>query len=127
MQNTKQGSLSKGALKELRRILKKENPDEHMTNAEIEESGMRLVNVFVLLMKSSGTKTHELILTEDERKVLEYIHQQVLEHKRSPSVREIATVLGLKSSRSGMRFLDRLIEQGLVERNEKGELEVVRF
>ncbi|MFT7557367.1 MAG: DNA polymerase V [Planctomycetota bacterium] len=43
-------------------------------------------------------------------------------HKRMPSLREIGTLVGLRSKQSSTRLADKLIEEGFVERDNKGRL-----
>jgi len=63
-------------------------------------------------------------LTDTEKKVLVFIANEVLYH-RSPSIRAITEVVGLKSSRSGVQIVEALISRGYIKRDERGELEVV--
>jgi LexA DNA binding domain len=54
-------------------------------------------------------------LSDQEERALRFIRKR-LKAGRSPSVREVARALGLKSSRSGSRILNLLINKGIVKR-----------
>lgn len=60
-------------------------------------------------------------LSETEKKALIFIEKESL-YYRSPSVRVLANHVGLKSSRSGVRIIRKLVADGFVVKNKRGEL-----
>ncbi|MBE7498992.1 MAG: hypothetical protein HS113_01515 [Verrucomicrobiales bacterium] len=54
-------------------------------------------------------------LTDEERVALEFVRAEKA-RGHFPSVRDVARVIGAKSSRSGARVVNRLIENGLIRR-----------
>lgn len=112
--------LSKEAFRELKEIAHKDYGNS-MPDSEIEEMGERLLRLFSLLSPGKQDSQRGIELTDQESMVLEYI-QKEMESQRHPSARSISKLLGFRSSRSGFRFLNGLIERGLLVRNEKGKL-----
>ena len=55
------------------------------------------------------------------REVLHFI-QESLVRGHSPSVREVAGVMGCKSSRTAFRAIDKLIKRGYLKRDKNGRL-----
>ena len=123
MKNTHH-ELSGEAVSEFRDIYEQEFGDI-LTDTEANEIALRLLRFFHILTEEKSTlESCKITVTESELKALQYIYLSIREHKKQPTVRGIATALGLKSSRSGFRMLTTLIKCGFVYRNGKGELEV---
>ena len=59
------------------------------------------------------------MITKRQKQVLKAINDFIIDNKYSPSVRELASILNLKSSSSVQRYLVKLQEKGYIERNEK--------
>ena len=59
------------------------------------------------------------MITKKQKQVLKAINDFIIDNKYSPSVRELASILNLKSSSSVQRYLVKLQEKGYIERNEK--------
>ncbi len=124
MENESQDQQISGkAFKELKEIALSEFGNG-MTDDEIREMGMRLLRFTALITSGSEQQPAKIQINKQEFKVLKFLHHEIHHNKKSPSVREIAAVLGLNSSRSGVKFLNALIERGLVYRNEAGNLEL---
>lgn len=111
--------LSLEALNELRAIVKDEIV-EPMTDAEIEEMGVRLLRLFSIISVPEQ-KPSRIEPTEQEQKAIAYISSEI-KSGRSPSIRDITKAMGLRSSHSGFRLLNRLIEKGMIRRCEQGIL-----
>ncbi len=58
-----------------------------------------------------------MMLTEREQDTLEFIRAYVAEHGRSPLVSEIANGLGLRSQGTTHRYIQALVDAGLLERH----------
>jgi len=116
--------LSPAALKELKAITAQEYPNESMTDEEIEKMGLRLLRYFASLVPAEASKPLRRIeVTENERKVLSFLHSEIVHNNRNPSVRDVAHFLGFRSSRSGHKMIDQLKRKGLLFRNLQGRLE----
>jgi hypothetical protein len=115
--------LSDKAFNELKELARDEL-DNDMPDDDIKEIGLRLLNLFSVFTtkKEEPPKPEESQFTDLELKVLRFLHDEICHKKRSPTVREIAKVIGLKSSRSGFRFLNTLVSKGLVVRSDRGQL-----
>jgi hypothetical protein len=61
-------------------------------------------------------RNEPLPLTNQEEKALAFIKKK-LYRKESPSVRDVATALGFRSSRSGAKIVNNLIKKGLLIRS----------
>lgn len=109
--------LSQEALAELRAITKDEIADP-MTDAEIEEMGLRLLRLFSILSipESKPLGAHSSLLPQELR-ALAFI-QTALKKGQSPSVRAVATASGFRSSRTGMRLLNALVEKGVLKKED---------
>ena len=122
--DTKEFRLSPEALKELKEIVKEEIGNE-MHDSEIEEMGIRLLRLFSILKGNEEKKSVTKIeISNQERKVLMFLHEEICNQKRNPSVRDISRAAGHRSSRSGFRVLNHLISRGMVFRNHDGELQM---
>jgi len=62
-------------------------------------------------------------ITPTEERALDFIRTE-LKRGHSPSVREVARALGLKSSRSGFRVVASLIQNRVLSRRDTGELRI---
>jgi repressor LexA len=62
--------------------------------------------------------------TEKELQALRHLRNEIVHNGHSPSVRELAAILGYKSPRTAFLVLGRLIERGWVRRNADGELQM---
>lgn len=66
-------------------------------------------------------------LSQKELEGIRFIRNQLIHKGSPPSVRDIMAFLGYKSPHSAMIFLDKLMEQGIVERDrETGKLTILR-
>jgi len=113
--------LSVKAFSELKRISGEEF-DMELSDHEIEEMGMRLLRILsILLPDNPEPVTMTISFTQQESDGINFIHEEI--HRgRSPSVRQFSWAMGLRSSRSGHRLLNRLMEQGWIYRNDEGKL-----
>lgn len=116
--------LSAEAMNDLRAIVQKEI-SESMTDEEIEDMGIKLLRLFSILV-TQEPKPAGIQPTDQEQKALDFLDAEI-KKSRSPSVRELARMMGLKSSRSGYELLKKLITQGLVKRDNKGMLRLLRL
>ena len=114
--------LSEDAFKELKIIVRKEY-GASFSDSEIRDMGIRLLTLSRFLYSGSGGNKYQQPSDED-LKPLRYLHQAICHSGISPSVRDIASALKLRSSRSGFKILKRLMDQGFVFRNEKGKLKL---
>jgi repressor LexA len=64
----------------------------------------------------SGTTTEGIFMTERQKQFIDFIEQFTEYHGYSPSIREIAKGLGLSSTASVKKMLDRLKENGLLSK-----------
>jgi predicted HTH transcriptional regulator len=115
--------LSPKALADLK-VIAHEEIEADLSDDELHEMGWRLLRLFSILATPSKTKTMEI--SEQELKALKFLSHQVHVNTRTPSVRELATALGLRSSRSGHRMLARLVKRGLITRDGEGKLNLGR-
>lgn len=116
--------LSPTAFEELRQIAQAEY-GKAMSDDEINDMGVRLLKLFRILgTQDPEQKTIEysISVSSQEFKALKYLHHAIYHNHVSPSVRDITQALGYRSSRSGFRILNHLIDRGLVYRNEEGDL-----
>lgn len=63
-----------------------------------------------------------------EQRAMEFLTAHIDEHGYPPTMRQLASACGLSSSASGMRIVDRLQAQGLIERvpNQPRTIRIVR-
>jgi SOS-response transcriptional repressor LexA len=83
-----------------------------LTDDKAEAMGVELLHFFSLLWSPKVTDINAL--TDQESKALEFIRRMLDTEQRPPSVREVARAIGLKSSRSGFRVVQRLIAKGVM-------------
>lgn len=121
MENKNGRRLSAEAIENLRTIYYEEF-DEELTDDGVEVMGVELLHFFSLLWSLKASDIDEL--TDQESRALEFIRRTLDAEQRSPSVREIAHVIGLKSSRSGFRVVQRLIAKEVLHRAKDGKLKV---
>jgi repressor LexA len=57
------------------------------------------------------------MITKKQKQVLKAINDFIVNNNYSPSVRELATALNLKSTSTMQGYLDRLQANGYIERN----------
>ena len=110
-------ALSPEAFNELKQITQREYGDA-ISDAEIEEMGVRLLKLFSLLYPNDPVvepAVHKP--SKDELTALRYIYSAIYHDKKQPTVRGIAEVLGFRSSRTGFRMLHVLIEAGFIYRD----------
>jgi hypothetical protein len=108
------------AFNQLRAIAKKEIK-ESMTEGETEKMGINILRLFDLpVVPDSAPPVNEV--AEQEFKALKYLHCVIYHGEKSPSVRGITAGVGLRSARSGFRFLNRLIGRGFVYRDDRKEV-----
>lgn len=115
--------LSAEAMNDLQTIVQKEI-SELVTDDEIEDMGIRLLRLFSIIV-TQEPKPACVQLAKQEQKALAFIGSEI-KQGRSPSLRQLTQAVGLKSSRSGYRLLNKLISKGQVVRNEEGELRMQR-
>jgi sulfur relay (sulfurtransferase) DsrC/TusE family protein len=115
-------SLSTKAFQELKQIVQKEYGN--MPDSEITEMGVRLLKLFDLLVTHgpSAAREEQVAPSDQEFKALTYLHRVIYHEKRSPSVRDLCQAMDLRSSRSGFRLLNRLIQKGYAFRDEEKQL-----
>src|SRR4051812_44758072 len=82
--------------------------------------GRKVMDEFIELMerinnRNDETCEEESALTAKEQRVMKFIRKELKEGS-SPSSRTIAQTLGLRSSRSGLQMINRLIEKRVIER-----------
>ena len=58
------------------------------------------------------------MITEKQKQVLNAINIFIINNKYSPSVRDLALILNLKSTSTVQGYLDRLQEKGYITKNE---------
>ena len=58
------------------------------------------------------------MITNKQKQVLKAINDFIISNKYSPTVRELARILNLKSTSSVQRYLDKLQAKGYIEKNE---------
>ncbi len=90
-----------------------ETLQEYLTTAEGLALYERMENLFARIHRS---KQELPKLTIQEERALNFIRRK-LNQGRSPSVREIGRALGLRSSRSAFRIIQRLIAKQQIERS----------
>ena len=113
METCRPTQLSQEAFEELREIARAEIADP-MTDPEIQEMGVNLLQIFKLLTRRPLEKNRPP-LTEQESTALAFIrHEQ--DHGRTPSTRSLARTMGFRSSRSGHRMIETLVSKGYVTR-----------
>ena len=120
--------LSPEAFDELKALVIEEYGDT-MTDDEITAMGLRLLNLFSLLLSPYTEKAEQRSgpeLSDKEQQALTYIATCLELHGRSPSVREVAKAVGYRSSRSGLKVINRLIHRGSIERIADGQLQITR-
>lgn len=120
LQDVPASKLSPKAIAELREIVREEY-EEDFSDREIEDMGTRLLKLFAILLARPTSQTSEPNLTLQERTALEFLKAEI-GRGRSPSVREIASAVSLRSSRSGARVLRSLIAKGILSRDSSGKL-----
>lgn len=64
-------------------------------------------------------------LSTQENKAIEYIRNLTLHTGRSPSIRELGSHLGYKSSRSPAILVNKLVDKGILARRSDGQLRIV--
>jgi len=107
--------LSAEAFEELRTIAREEI-EELMTDEQIEQMGIDLLNLFsVLATPMEGMIRNKL--NDHEFKALMFLKTEI-DQNRSPSVRQLSKAMGLRSSRSGHKLIDR----GFLTRDTRGIL-----
>lgn len=60
----------------------------------------------------------ELMLTKKQIEFLKILGKYIKEHKYSPTIRELCELTGLKSTSTVKGYIDRLIEKGILERED---------
>jgi len=55
-------------------------------------------------------------ITKKQKKVLDFISEYISDKEKSPTVEEIRTGLGFKSTRSVSQYLDALVEKGYINK-----------
>lgn len=70
---------------------------------------------------------NELQLTDKEMQLLKAIRNQIMNVGKSPTIRDLMPQLGYKSPNSVGYILDKLIKKGLIKRNKKRQLEIIKF
>lgn len=58
------------------------------------------------------------MITNKQKEVLKAINDFIISNKYSPSVRELASILNLKSTSTVQRYLNKLQAKGYIEKNE---------
>ena len=115
--------LSTEAFQELKNIIEDEfgNP---ASDEEIDEIGSRLLRLFALLdsRDSKLPNPERKRPTVDQFKALKYVHSCVHHDKKVPTVRGVAQAIGFRSSRSGLRMMKALLEQGFIFRDGQGAI-----
>jgi hypothetical protein len=113
--------LSPEAFTELRQIVHAEL-DESLSHTEIEEIGDRLLRLFsILTAEQAPARLPPILLTKQESQAFSFIAGE-LRKRKPPSARQVASALGLRSSRSGFLLIQSLIQKGLLNRCEHGLL-----
>jgi SOS-response transcriptional repressor LexA len=78
--------------------------------------GVRLLRLFSIL-STPRPKPADIQPTEQEQKALDFIGSEI-QQGRSPSIRNLSKIIGFRSSRSGFRLLNRLIDRGFICRDQ---------
>ena len=65
-------------------------------------------------------------LKPNESKALRHIRNRIVHNGKIPSVRELMSVLGYKSPRSGALIIDSLIKKGFLNKRPNGELQFIK-
>src|ERR1041385_1312258 len=87
--------LSEQAHAEFKTIVRKEYPDQTFTNEEIYEMGTRPLRVFDLLSQPAPAKEAQpIMLSEQEKKSMNYMHTAIYHRNENPSVRSLTRALG---------------------------------
>lgn len=60
----------------------------------------------------------ELMLTKKQIEFLKILSKYIKEHKYSPTIRELCELTGLKSTSTVKGYIDRLVEKGILERED---------
>ena len=81
-----------------------------MTDAEIEEMGLRLLHLFDFLFPRPVQALGQP-LTEREAAAIAFVHRE-REQGRTASARTLAKAMGLRSSRSGFKLTKSLADKG---------------
>ena len=122
LNNQDEPPLSDEEFQELKTIARKEYGDS-LSDSEIREMGVRLLTLYGILTSKEPEFTR-LDPSDADFRILKCLHRAIYHERTSPSVRDIASAMGLRSSRSGLRLLSRLIHLGFVYRDEKGRLKL---
>jgi hypothetical protein len=119
------GQVSPEAFAEFKAQYSKEFPKDKISDAELHARADGVLRLFDLLLRPIGGETPASIqVTEEEARILAFLHQSICHESRSPSVRDVAIAAGLRSSRSGMRLIDRFTERNWLSRDTEGKLEL---
>ena len=118
-------NISAEAFAELKKIAIKEYGEGVMTDIEIMDMGLRLLNLCDILIRPTEQEEQQQVrfssLSDKEAQAFQYITDQLKHRNHSPSAREVAKHLGYSSSRTGLRVINGLIEKGvLVKKKTKG-------
>lgn len=119
-ENTSKFTLSPKALTELKEIFHDEYGYD-LPDAEAHETGVRLLELFEVLLESPDGKKPSIQPTAKQSQAMVHIRNSLQEQKQ-PTVRSIAAALSLKSSRSGLRMLNSLFASRLICRDSTGNI-----
>lgn len=118
-------ALSERALSEYKKIYQDEFGYE-VSNEEIYASAYNLMSLFKLLVDPLPVKLPDrrIGVTSQEFKALKYLHHAIYHGGENPSVRDVCAAMGLRSSRSGLVIIRRLMKRGFVYRDPDGWLQL---
>jgi hypothetical protein len=109
--------IEREALEEMKAICN-ESFGRELSDAEADEAASRVIRY---VTATAPPHCNGSVLSEEEGKALVFITLAIGKGK-SPSVRAIATELGLSSSHSGQRMVEGLMGKGFLTRDDQGSL-----
>jgi hypothetical protein len=121
------GQLSSEAFTDFKRIYSGEFPADKISDDELYTRALGVLRLFDALLSPPVEEPIKVKVTNDEARVLAYLHKSICHEKRYPSVRDIAKVAGFSSSRSGMRLVDRFVDRNWMSRDENGKLKLAEW
>lgn len=66
------------------------------------------------------------LLNQRAKQALTHIRNYIVHNGRMPSIRELTDAIGFKSSRTGMRMIEELIDAGFLERKVEGGFKLIK-